>query len=155
MKADVATAELRRRFAATPEQVFAAFADAALVSRWLRPASEIGLTVEVFDFRVSGLYRFVYHLPDAADVIIGGTFRLIDRPSKIVFSWIIEPPDEHAGIDSEVTVVISPDSGGTDLLIRHEKLSRSDAIARHAEGWRGAMELLAGLLETRRMHHDT
>ena len=102
----------------------------------------------MFDFRVSGLYRFVYHVPDASDVIIGGTFHLIDRPSRIVFSWIIEPPDEHAGIDSEVTVVISPDSGGTDLLIRHEKLSRSDAIARHAEGWRGAMELLARQLDS-------
>jgi uncharacterized protein YndB with AHSA1/START domain len=149
MRADVTTAELRRRFAATPEQVFAAFADAALVARWLRPAPEIGLTVQVFDFRVSGRYRFIYHLPDAGDVIIGGTFRQIERPSRIAFSWIIEPPDEHAGIDSEVTVVMSPDGAGTDLLIRHEKLSRSDAIARHAEGWRGASELLARLLETR------
>ena len=149
MPSDVTAAELRRRFAATPEQVFAAFADAALVARWLRPAPEIGLTVEAFDFRVSGLYRFVYHLPDAGSVGIGGMFRLIDRPSRIVFSWIIEPPDEHAGIDSEVTVVISPDGGGTDLLIRHEKLRRSDAVARHAEGWRGAMELLAQLLDKR------
>jgi uncharacterized protein YndB with AHSA1/START domain len=146
MSPDAATAELRRRLAAAPEQVFAAFADAALVARWLRPAPEIGLTVEVFDFRVSGAYRFVYHVPYAGVVRIGGRFRVIDRPSRIVFSWIIEPPDEHAGIDSEVTVLITPGGGGTDLLIRHERLRRDDAIARHAEGWRGAVELLVGLL---------
>lgn len=154
MEADGATFEVRRRFAATPEQVFAAFADPGLVARWLRPAPEIGLTVEAFDFCVSGLYRFAYHLPGTADVLIGGSFRRIDRPSMIVFSWIIEPPDQHAGIDSEVTVVISGDSGGTDLLIRHEKLSRSDAIAHHAEGWRGAVELLDRLLEPGAMYHD-
>jgi uncharacterized protein YndB with AHSA1/START domain len=129
--------------------VFAAFADAALVGRWLRPAPEIGLTVEAFDFRVSGLYRFVYHLPDAGNVRIGGAFRLIDRPSRIVFSWIIEPPDEHAGIESEVTVTITPDRDGADLLIRHEKLQRLDAVTRHAEGWRGALHRLAGLLEAK------
>jgi uncharacterized protein YndB with AHSA1/START domain len=149
MPPEAIAAELRRSFAATPEQVFAAFADAALVARWLRPAPEVGLTVEAFDFRVSGLYRFVYHVPDAGSVTIAGTFRLIDRPSRIAFSWIIEPPDEHAGIDSEVAVVISPNGGGTDLLIRHEKLRRGDAIARHAEGWRGAMELLGRMLEGR------
>jgi uncharacterized protein YndB with AHSA1/START domain len=147
--ADAPVAELRRRYAATPEKVFAAFADAALVAEWLRPAPEIRLTVEVFDFRVSGRYRLVYRLPDARTVCIGGAFRLIEPPSRIVFSWIIEPPDEHAGIDSEVTVIISPAGRGTELLVRHERLGRRDAVDRHAGGWRGAMELLARRLENR------
>jgi uncharacterized protein YndB with AHSA1/START domain len=140
-----AYAEVRHRFAALPEKVFAAFAEPHLIVRWLMPSPEITLTVLQFDFRVGGAYRFAYHLPDGKNVIVGGVYRSIVPPSAIVFSWIIEPPDEHAGIDSEVTVSIRPDEGGTELLIRHEKLMRADAIQRHAEGWRGAIDRLTVL----------
>ena len=81
--------------------------DAHLVSRWLSPSPEIKLTLLQFDFRVGGRYRFAYHLPDGTTVIVGGVYRSIEPPSTIVFSWIIEPPDEHAGIESEVTVTIA------------------------------------------------
>jgi len=140
-------AEVRRRFAAAPERVFAAFAEARLVSRWLSPSPGITLSLLQFDFRVGGTYRFAYHMPGGETVIVGGVYRSIERPSAIVFSWTIEPPDEHAGIESEVTVSITPDGGGTELLIRHEKLSRVDAVTRHAEGWRGALDQLAVLLQ--------
>jgi uncharacterized protein YndB with AHSA1/START domain len=140
-------AEVRHHFTAVPEKVFAAFAEPHLIIRWMSPSPEITLSVLQFDFRVGGTYRFAYHLPEGKTVIIGGIYRSIEPPSRIVFSWIIEPPDEHAGIDSEVTVTITPDSSGTELLIRHEKLTRADAILRHAEGWRGALMQLAELLD--------
>ena len=146
-------AEVHRHFAAAPEKVFAAFAEARLISRWLSPSPEITLTLLQFDFRVGGTYRFAYHLPGGETVIVGGAYRSIEPPSKIVFSWVIEPPDEHAGIESEVTVTITPDRGGTELLIRHEKFTRTDAVVRHAEGWRGALDQLAGLLEVQGLPH--
>ncbi len=144
--------EIRRRFTVPPEKVFAAFADAHLVSRWLSPSPEITLTVLQFDFREGGAYRFAYRLQNGQTVVVNGTYALINPPSKIVFSWIIEPPDEHAGIESEVTVAITPDSSGTELVIQHKKLTRSDAIVRHAEGWRGALDQLTAMLETEEQH---
>ncbi len=140
-------AEVRRRFTASPEKVFAAFAEARLVGRWLSPAPEITLALLQFDFRVGGTYRFAYHLPAGETVIVGGVYRAIEPPSRLVFSWIIEPPDEHAGIESEVTVTITPDGSGCELLIRHEKLARADAVTRHTDGWRGALDQLTRLLE--------
>jgi uncharacterized protein YndB with AHSA1/START domain len=148
MTADRTGVEVRRRFIAAPEKVFAAFAEARLVGRWLSPSPEITLTLLQFDFRLGGSYRFAYHLPGGETVVVGGAYRTIEPPSKIVFSWVIEPPDEHAGIESEVTVTIMPDGGGAELIIRHEKLTRIDAVARHAEGWRGALDQLTALLET-------
>jgi uncharacterized protein YndB with AHSA1/START domain len=139
-------AEVRHRFAAAPARVFAAFAEPHLIVRWLSPSPEIMLTVLQFDFRVGGTYRFAYHLPDGKTVIIGGVYRSIVPPSGIVFSWIIEPPDEHAGIESEVTVTIARHGDGSQLDIRHAKLTRADAITRHAEGWRGAVDQLEELL---------
>lgn len=152
MVADAMVAEVRRRLTATPERVFVAFADPALVSRWLRPSPEVTLTVLTFDFRIGGTYRFAYHLPSGQTVIIRGSYRVISPPSKIVFSWIIEPPDEHAGIESEVTVTITPSGPGAELLICHEKLARIDAVERHAGGWRGALDHLTALLDEELTH---
>lgn len=144
--AERTAAEIRRRFAASPERLFAAFADARLVSRWLSPSPEIKLTVLAFDFRVGGNYRFAYEVPGGQVVIVGGTYRAIEPPRRIVFSWVIEPPDEHAGIESEVTATITPRDGGAELLIRHEKLGRTAAVERHAQGWQGALDALSVLL---------
>jgi uncharacterized protein YndB with AHSA1/START domain len=146
MIADKSCAEIRRRLAYAPEKVFATFAKADLVKRWLTPSPEIRHTVLQFDFHKGGSYRFAYHVPGATTVIVAGSFSVIKPPSKIVFSWVIEPPDEHAGIESEVSVAITPDGTGSELVIRHEKLGRTDAIERHAAGWRGAVDQLKELL---------
>jgi uncharacterized protein YndB with AHSA1/START domain len=105
--------------------------------------------------RQGGAYRFAYHVPGGQVMTVRGAYRLIKPPSHIVFSWIIEPPDEHAGLESEVTVTITPDGQATELLIRHEKLTRPGAGMRHAQGWRGALDQLAALLEpSERSHVD-
>jgi len=52
-----------------------------------------------------------------------------------------------------IRLAITPDGGGSELVIRHEKLERTDAIERHAAGWRGAVDQLTQLLAEEE-HHD-
>jgi len=138
--------EIRRLLASSAEKVFAAFADRALVAQWLRPSPDVKLTVLAFEFRPGGAYRFAYDVSAEQRMVVGGTFKSIEAPARIVFSWLIEPPDEHAGIESEVTVLLVPRGTSTELTIRHEKFGRADADLRHDQGWRGALDLLeAGL----------
>jgi uncharacterized protein YndB with AHSA1/START domain len=138
--------EVRRLLDASPERVFAAFSDQKLVARWLRPSPDVKLTVLEFEFRTGGAYRFAYEVSAEQRMVVGGTFHAIEAPARIVFSWLIEPPDEHAGLDSEVTVQLVPRGSSTELTIRHAKFGRADADRRHDQGWRGALDLLeAGL----------
>ena len=146
MRHDETVTEVRRQLAAAPSRVFAAFSDAALVSRWLTPSPDVALTVLEFDFRIGGRYRFAYKVPGRGTMFVNGVYRTIDAPSTIVFSWNIEPPDEHAGVRSEVTITFTPQGSGTDLLIRHEQLTASGAAQRHAAGWQGALEQLIALV---------
>ena len=143
---DAAAVEVRRRFPVAPEKVFAAFAQARWVGRWLSPSPEVTLTVLQFDFREGGAYRFAYEVPGRQIMTVRGVYRSIQPPSKIAFSWVIDPPDEHAGLESEVAVTITPNGADTDLVIRHEKLTRPGAGVRHSEGWGGALDRLAVLL---------
>lgn len=77
---------------------------------------------------------------------MGGVYQEVKAPTRLVFSWLIDPPDIHAGIESQVTVSIAPSVDGTELLILHERFGRADANARHAEGWAGALQQLQRLL---------
>jgi uncharacterized protein YndB with AHSA1/START domain len=147
MKPSHTVAEVRHRFAAAPARVFAAFADGALVSRWLTPAPEVRLEVLSFDFRVGGRYRFAYHVPGTATMLVNGVYRVIEPPTTIVFTWNIEPPDEHAGLHSEVSVALTPDGSGTRIVIRHALLTQAGAAERHAAGWRGAVRQLSAVLD--------
>ena len=47
-------------------------------------------------------------------------------------------------------MTITPYGDRVELLICDEKLMRTDAIERHAQGWHGALEQLTALLETER-----
>jgi uncharacterized protein YndB with AHSA1/START domain len=141
------TVEIRRQLDSSPERVFAAFADAHLLARWLKPSPDITLAVLKFDFRVGGAYRFAYSVPSGVTMTVNGIYHVIEPPTKLVFSWVIEPPDEHAGLDSVVRVVLTArHGGGSELLIRHERLTLAESPARHAQGWQGALEQLAILL---------
>lgn len=146
MDASERAVEISRRLEAAPGMVFAAFADPSLVSRWLKPVPEVRLEVLGFEFRVGGGYRFAYHVPGGRIMHVNGVFSAIEPPTGLIFSWNIEPPDEHAGVRSEVRVAIAADGAGSQLRIQHLNLSQPGATERHAEGWRGALDQLASLV---------
>ncbi|WP_109809416.1 SRPBCC family protein [Sphingosinithalassobacter portus] len=146
--ADTDCVVITRHFAHPPEQVFAAFASAEAISRWLAPHDSIALIVEVFQFATEGAYRFCYAIPDAGELHLEGRFLTIDRPRRLSFSWCWLPPDIHAGIESLVEIDFAPTPKGTQLSLRHSRLDEAQMAERHSQGWAGALGRLERLLET-------
>jgi uncharacterized protein YndB with AHSA1/START domain len=153
MPRDETSIEIRRQLSAAPQRVFDAFADVRRLQRWLSPSPDVLMTALRFEFRQGGAYRFEYLLPGGMTAVVGGLFHAIIPPSHIEMSWIWEPPDEHAGIDSRVMIRIAPDGAGTQLVIVHERLARPESAARHTQGWHGALDRLAEMLVTEAARH--
>jgi uncharacterized protein YndB with AHSA1/START domain len=132
--------EMTRHFDAPPERVF----DAWLSKSWGEWAGPPGVKGEVvvMEPHVGGRYRVVMHRPDGGELIVGGTFREINRPLKLVMSW----KWEHEDTDTLVTLALRPSGKGTVLTLHHEGFAATERRDSHQMGWNGTLEKLAEFL---------
>ena len=79
-----------RLFDASPDTVFAAFADPQRLARWWGPSGFTN-TFETFEFRAGGTWRFVMHGPDGKNYQNNSVFIAVDKPGRIVFEHAPEP----------------------------------------------------------------
>ena len=139
-----ATLEIRRLVPAARERVFDAWTQAKELDRWSAP-SPMKARAEV-DLRVGGHYRIVMRDPDGGERAVGGVYRVIERPSKLVYTWKWE---ESPMPDSLVTVEFHDRGKETEVVLRHEGLTDEGSRARHEHGWNGCFDNLVGFLQRR------
>ena len=130
---------VRREIAAPAEELFDAWLDAQSLGSWLRP-SGIRETRAETDPRVGGTFRIVMVDDESSDVHTG-TYREIDRPRRLVFTW--SSPSTRFR-DSIVTVTFEPSSKGSTVVVIHQVgLPDDEARASHHAGWSDALRELA------------
>ena len=80
---------LSRTFNAPASLVFAALTQPELLTRWYgaRGWNLVSCTV---DLRVGGCYRFVSRGPDGAELAQSGTYREVERPSRLVYTEVFD-----------------------------------------------------------------
>ena len=133
---------IRREIAAPAEALFDAWLDAQSLTSWMRPDG-IRETRAETDPRVGGGFRIVM-VADDSDVMHTGTYREIDRPHRLVFTW--SSPATHFQ-DSLVTVTFQPSSSGSTVVeIHHVGLPDEEAQISHDEGWSAALAQLSRVL---------
>ena len=138
---------VRRKIAASAEDLFDAWLDPEALAIWMRPGAAINRTQARVEPRVGGRFEINMHA-DSGVIPHSGVYRVIDRPRKLVFTWVSPHTGEH---DSLVTVDFLPSGGQTEVVVTHEHLPEAKREA-HNGGWTRALEKLdqaiaGGLLE--------
>ena len=79
---------IERTFDAPRGLVWEAYTEAELLPEWLGPR-ELTMTVDEFDFRPGGSYRFTHRDSDGNEFLFFGEFREVEEPELIVrtFAW--------------------------------------------------------------------
>lgn len=126
---------VRRRIRASAARLFAAWTLPEQVERWWGPQSVTCIGADI-DLRVGGRYRIAHRMPDGAVIHIGGVFRRIEPPRRLVYTWQREP---GSGVDEEVTVRFEPVDGGTEVVVVHERIADQQTRDMHQAGWAGCL----------------
>lgn len=144
-----ATLEIRRLIPAARERVFDAWTQAKELDRWSAP-SPMTARAEV-DLRVGGRYRIVMRDPDGGERSVGGVYRVVERPSKLVYTW---KWDGSPMGDSVVTVEFHDRGNETEVLLRHEGLTDAESRARHEHGWMACLDNLDTHMQRSTTHSE-
>jgi uncharacterized protein YndB with AHSA1/START domain len=75
---------MTRAFDAPPSLVFDAWTKPELLTRWLGVRGGWTFAICQVDLRVGGSYRFVWRGPDGREMGMGGVYREIVRPERLV-----------------------------------------------------------------------
>jgi len=130
---------VEREIEATAEELFDAWLDPESLAVWMRPGDTVSATVTA-DPHVGGEFSITMHSKEKSYAHTG-VYRIIDRPNKLVFTWISDAT--HHG-ESLVTVDFRQKGKTTRLILTHELLPVDKAEA-HRGGWTSALDKLADM----------
>ncbi len=131
-------ARVTHRCVSFAERIYDAWLNTEKARHWMEAALlKCGLAGDVqrieIDARVGGSF-FFSDIRDGAETKHWGTYLELNRPRKIVFTWIT---DESEEVDpSKVTLAIEPDGQGCIASIVHEMDAKwAEYIPRTERGW--------------------
>ena len=136
---------LTRTYAAPREAVFPAWTEPEALKQWFGPTDEFTTPIAEVDLRVGGRYRIGMQPPDQEDLhIVGGVYREINPPEKLVFTWSWEEGMDVG--ETLVTVEFRDVGGSTEVVLTHERFPSEEARDKHNEGWSGCLARLVKAL---------
>ena len=140
-----AVLEMSRRIRTTREKAFEAWTDPAQLRKWFAVAEGFTTPIAEVDLKVGGRYRLGMKAPgDNPLLVVGGVYREIARPTRLVFTWRWESPDPDEP-ETLVTVDFHERDGITEVQLRHELFENAAQRDRHGEGWTGCFDQLERL----------
>jgi uncharacterized protein YndB with AHSA1/START domain len=146
---------LTRRFAAPREAVFAAWTDPRQMARWMGPRSMRAEILEA-DARPGGRYRLAMHQAEGSIHVVGGSYREVAPPDRLVFTWKWEehPASNIKNHQSLITVTFNESEGATEMTMHQLGFSDAQSCDSHRFGWNGSFDNLEDILAGRKGPRD-
>jgi len=136
---------VRRIFPASRERLFRAWSDPRELAQWFSPEGYRNPSAEA-DVRPGGTFRIAMQkLPDGPPLYANGSYRQVDPPARLVFTWTWEDPAENVR-DSLVTVDFIEAAQGTEVVLMHELLPEERRES-HKDGWNALLAKLSTRIE--------
>jgi len=141
---------MTRVFDAPCNLVFDAWTKPELLTRWLGVRNGWTLDVCEVDLRVGGAYRFVWRGPDGAEMGLGGVYREIVAPERLVSTETFDDP-WYEGEALNTIVLVEEDRWTTaTMTVLYESQEIRDAVLESgmSRGVDESYDVLAELLES-------
>lgn len=136
-----------RRFAATPDRVYRAHLEPALIRQWMLGPEGWTMPECRNDGKAGGSFRYVWSNGEGGDFSITGEILELDPPHRIVHVERMHLPDPTP--DNRIVTTFEPDGDGTRMTMR---MTLPDAATRAAmletgmeHGMEASYERLDGL----------
>ena len=141
--ANAQAVRVSRRIRATPERLFRAWTEPAMLQHWWRMEGPGWKFAEAeLDVRVSGAYRLGMTSPEGSSHVAVGVYREVAPPKRLAFTWDWENPANRVG-ETIVTVdLIDGGDGTTDVVLTHTRFESAERAAGHERGWTQLLRLI-------------
>ncbi len=130
-----------RTFDAPPALVFKAWTDPAHLVRWLGPRGFQAHSIEI-DGRLGGAWRACITSPDGDEHWMGGRYREIRSPDRLVFTFAWE----STGFETLVTISLREDGSRTIMTFHQAPFASEDSRLSHEGGWTESFDRLGDVL---------
>jgi uncharacterized protein YndB with AHSA1/START domain len=139
---------MSRVFDAPRSLVFDAWTKPELLKRWLGVRGGWSMVICEVDLRVGGAYRFVWRGPDGAEMGMGGVYREIVAPERLVATESFDDP-WYPGEAVDMTVLVeegSKTTATTTVLYESEEIRDAVLESGMARGVAESYDMLAEYL---------
>ena len=138
------TVVVKKVISASRDEVFEAFTNADIMSKWFFPEDD--MSAEVTNNPIEGGdYTLKMRAKNGDTYTHVGEYKEISPPDKLVFTW-----NSDFVQNTVVTVTLIESDGGTEVTISHELLPSGDMAEKYRGGWMGCLNRLGLFLDALR-----
>ena len=136
---------ITRVFDAPRERLWKAWTDPEDMKQWSAPK---GFTVPVSEgeLKPGGHWKAVMVKPDGTPLPLGGVYREINPPERLVFTHAWFDENDKPGPETVCTVVLKELGSKTEMTFRQTGFTSGDSREGHEGGWTECFEKLEDLL---------
>lgn len=131
---------IERIFKASPERLFKAWTDPAILVKWWGPEGFETSEYEM-DVRTGGAWRTKMVSPKGDDHKVSGVYREIVPPTRLVMTWGWENNGER-GHETIVEITFEAREAGTRMRLVQSVFESENARDMHSGGWNSTFDSL-------------